>query len=389
MELLFLIFAAITFGYLFFTLIEFILGYRKIKNLSDQVIEDRDLLPQVSILLSVLNEEKSIEAVINSLLNLDYPNLEIIAINDRSTDDTPAILERLQKKHSRLRVHHIDQLPTGWFGKNHALNFASQYARGKWLLFTDADVTMKSDTLLKAMSYALQNKLHHLTIHEHHFREQFWLKVLLLGKYVSYSMVIKPWLIRDPKSKKSLGRGAFNLIEKDAYVNSGAHRAIALECLDDLKLGQLLKKHGYRQDVVDGQDYVEFKWYGSLKEMIVGLEKNSFSFFNYHYALTFLTIAAALLIWIWPIIAVFVCSGVLFWLNAINVGLSIGIYAFIAKEYRLKKFYALFYPVSIGILLYTVWNSALRTYKNKGVVWRGTHYPLAMLRTKVGSSGDV
>ncbi|MHB1948385.1 MAG: glycosyltransferase family 2 protein [Gammaproteobacteria bacterium] len=385
MESLLLIFAAITFGYLFFTLIEFILGFRKIKNLSDQTVEKRDLMPQVSILLSVLNEEKSIETVINSLLNLDYPNLEIIAINDRSTDNTGAILERLQKKHSRLRVYHIDQLPNGWFGKNHALDFASQHAHGKWLLFTDADVTMKSDTLLKAMSYAMQNKLHHLTIHEDHFRKQFWLKVLLLGKYVSYSMVIKPWLIRDPKSKKSLGRGAFNLIEKDAYLKCGAHRAIALECLDDLKLGQLLKKNGYRQDVVDGQDYVEFKWYGSLQEMIVGLEKNSFSFFNYHYVLTFFTIAVALLVWIWPLIAVFVCSGMLFWLNAVNVGLSVAINAFVAKQFRLKKIYALFYPFAMCILLYTVLNSALRTYKNKGVIWRGTHYPLDMLRTKKAS----
>lgn len=379
----FLIISYLIFGFLFFTLIEFIIGFRKIKNLSQQELIDRNSLPKVSILLSVLNEEKSIESVITSLLNLDYPNLEVIAINDRSSDNTPAILERMQKQHSRLHVYHINQLPNGWFGKNHALDFASQYANGEWLLFTDADVTMKKDTLLKSMSYALENKLHHLTIHEDHFRDRFWLNILLLGQYVSYSMTIKPWCIRDPKSKKSLGRGAFNLIEKKAYMQSGAHRAIALECLDDLKLGELLKKNGYRQDVVAGQDYVEFKWYGSLQEMIKGLEKNSFSFFNYNFSLALLAIAGSFLIFIWPLLAIFVCTGIFFWLNIMSVGLTIAIFAYIAKQFRLKKIYAIFYPIAMSILLYTVWNSMIKTYKNRGVIWRGTHYPLEMLRIKV------
>jgi glycosyltransferase involved in cell wall biosynthesis len=380
MELLIITAGLMTLGYLVFTILEFTVGFKKIKNLVDQLEMPLADMPKISIILSALDEEKMIEHAVTSLLNLNYPQLEVITVNDRSSDTTPAILEKLKQQYPNLQVYHIQQLPDGWLGKNHALNFAAAHASGEWLLFTDADVMMKPDTLLKTISYALEKKLDHLTIYEHHLRNQFWLKISLLGNYIAYVMAMKPWRIRYSWSKKSLGHGSFNLIKKSSYEACGGHQAIALECLDDLKLGQLIKRHGFMQDTANGQDYIEREWYASLKDMISGMQKNCFAYFNYQLFTTAGCCGLALFFYIWPLVAVFSYSGIIQYINLINVGLTLVMSVFIAEQFRLKKWYGLFYPAAIAILIYTMWNSVIATYRNKGVIWRGTHYPLKLLR---------
>lgn len=382
MELFLLFIGCFTAGYLFLTAIEFVIGFNKIKNLSKQNIT-RSSLPSISVILTVLNEEKSIENVITALFALDYPALEIIAVNDRSTDATPDILDRLKQKYPQLNVHHIQHLPNGWLGKNHALHMASQLAKGEWILFTDADVIMKKDTLLKTISYVLENNLDHLTIHETHFRDDFWLKISLLGNYMGYILDMKPWRISYSWSKKSLGRGVFNLVNRKSYQACGGHKAIAMECLDDLKLGELIKKNGYKQDIVNAQDYVTFNWYDSLKAMIKGLEKNGFSYFNYRLFRALMNVLFGFAFFVWPVIAAVVFTGLERWINILVITLSMGLTAYVAKQFRIAKRYALFYPVAMLILLYTILNSVFKTYKNKGVIWRGTHYPIEALRNKI------
>ena len=248
MELILPGMAIFTLVYLLLTVIECLIGFHRIKNLSEQDSLPASQLPSVSIIFSALNEETTLEKALLSMLELDYPYLEIIAINDRSTDATPVILEKMQRQHANLHVFHIHQLPDGWLGKNHALQFASQQAKGDWLLFTDADVLMKKPTILKSVSYALENNLDHLTIFDTHRRKQFQLKILLLGSYIGYILATKPWRIRYTWSKKYLGHGAFNLVKKSSYLQCGAHHAIAMECLDDMKLGHLIKSHGFKED---------------------------------------------------------------------------------------------------------------------------------------------
>lgn len=381
METILFIIALLTCIYLLFTIMEFTLGFKKIVNLTNQAALESNKLPSISIIFSALNEEKDIAKALTSLLELNYPQLEIIAINDRSTDKTPEILERFHKEYpTRLRVLHINHLPDGWLGKNHALYFGSQHAKGEWLLFTDADVLMKSDTLTKAMSYVLKNNLDHLTIYENHLRKYFWLKVFYLGHYVTYCMAFKPWRIRYSWSKKYLGHGAFNLINKKSYQQCGGHQAISMECLDDLKFGKLIKEHGFNQDTVDGRDFIEKEWYKSLSDMIHGLKKNSFAFFEYKILPTVIAIIFALLFYIWPLFGAIIFSGPIRWLNIANIFFTFYMSASVAIQFRLKKRYALLYPASITILLYTMLNSVISVYKNKGVIWRGTHYSLKELK---------
>lgn len=382
MESVLFIVALVTCLYLIFTIFEFVFGFNQIKNLALQKSLDRKKLPSLSIVLSALNEEQDIEKALLTLINLDYPQLEIIAINDRSTDKTPEILNQLQTKYSRLKVYHIDKLPKGWFGKNHALDYGAARAQGEWILFTDADVRMRSDTLIKSMSYVLENHIDHLTIYENHCHRKLWLKILMLGLYIVYSVHIKPWRIRYSWSKRSLGHGAFNLVNKKAYQQCGGHASIALECLDDLRLGSLLKSRGFRQDTVDGRDFVEREWYNSLPEMIEGLKKNSFAYYNYRVIPASCDIFFAAVFYIWPLLGAIFFSGPVRSLNLVVIGLMLLISLYVAKQFRLQKRYAFFYPLAVGILIFTIFNSVFSVCKNKGVTWRGTYYPLHAIKGK-------
>jgi glycosyltransferase involved in cell wall biosynthesis len=372
--------AALTGIYLVYTLVEFLIGFKSIKNLKEQQILPTAKLPTISIIFSALNEENEIEAAVMSLLHIDYPHVEIIAINDRSNDNTAEILNSLKKRYSQLTVLHIEQLPTGWFGKNHALYYGSQHATSDWLLFTDADVIMKPETLSRAISYAIEHDCQHLTICENHVQSTFWLKILLLAHYLTYSISFKPWRIRYRWSKRSLGHGAFNLVNKITYDSCGSHQAIALECLDDLKLGALIKSQGFKQDTVDGRDFVQRKWYQSLPDMIEGWKKNTFAYFEYKLLPLTCSSIFAVVFLIWAVICIMVFYGLLQWISIVDVCLMLLISTHVCKHFRMPIHYAIFYPLAIIILLYAVWNSVFAIYRQNGVVWRGTHYPLDTLR---------
>src|SRR5688572_9570592 len=129
-ELMLTVTAVVTCIYLIVTVIEFLKGFKQIKNLIDQIVLPRDQLPSISIVFSALNEQHDIKAALTSMLKLDYPRLEIIAINDRSTDQTPAILDELAAQYPELHIRHISELPNGWFGKNHALQIGAEMAAG-------------------------------------------------------------------------------------------------------------------------------------------------------------------------------------------------------------------------------------------------------------------
>lgn len=374
--------AALLSFYLLALSLEFFLGFNLLKNLSAQIVLPREQLPSVSIIVSALNEEKSIQAALTSMLQQNYADFEVIVLNDRSTDKTPEMIEALAKQFSNLKVKHITTLPENWLGKNHALNLGSSLAKGEWLLFTDADTMMKPDTLSKSLSYALENDLDHLTIYENHVRKTFWLKVLMLGSYLGYSIHYKPWRARFSWSKKSLGHGAFNLVKKSVYQHCGGHKSIAHECLDDMKLGALLKNNGYKQDTVNGKDYVEREWYDSLPNMIAGFKKNAFAIYDYRFLPMFCYSFLTILFIVLPFFGVFFSSGLTFWLSVINIGLMLALSAYIAAQFRLPKRFALLYPFSMLLLLYTLWNSAFSVFSNAGIEWRGTHYPLQALRGK-------
>ncbi len=382
METVLLLVAIGTFCYLIPTTIETLLGLKKLVNLRSQPLPDPASLPSVSIILSALNEEKEIENALISLLNINYPALEVIAVDDRSTDNTFAKMQKLKERYPQLQTLQIKTLPEKWFGKNHALHVAAQQARGDWLLFTDADVDMKPDLLSKAMGYISDKRIDHLTIYEYHPSTTFWRNVFLFGVYLTYTLFYRPWRIRHAWSKKACGHGIFNLVNKKVYHSCGGHQTIAMECLDDMKLGELIKTNGFKQDTVDGRDYLQREWYGTLPDAIEGMRKNTAAFGDYKLGPVVLGVTFFFIFYTWPAISLFFCSGAIFWINLLNVLLLLCIALSVAKHFRVNFWYAFIFPVSILLLDYFMWDSFRKVYKDKGVFWRGTLYPIEEIRSR-------
>ncbi len=389
MTIIALIMTVILSVHLIYSMLEFWLGYKSIKNLTCQTSLPPSQLPSVSIIFSALNEEENLAQALTTMLNLDYPQLEIIAINDRSSDQTGSILENFSKKFFNLRVIHIKKLSDNWLGKNHAMYLGAKKASGEWLLFTDADVLMDRQLLMKAMSYVIEQRIDHLTIYEKHLSKPFGLKILLLGSYAMYCYFLKPWRIRYKWSKKHLGHGAFNLVNKQAYQQAGTYRAIAMECLDDIRLGKLLKDGGFQQDIVKGHDYIQREWYSSLSAMIHGFSKNSYAYVDYNFQAMLLGVIFIFFYYFWPFMAVLFFSGPIFWINLLNIVLAFCFSILIAKQFHLSKMYAVFYPLSIILIIYTTIYSAFLTCKNNGIYWRGTHYSLKKLHNKPSPADTI
>ena len=140
------------------------LADRRMERLEHVSPLEGDALPSVSVIIPACDEEQGIASALTSVLTLDYPNLEIIVLNDRSSDATPQILDRMAAEDPRLRVIHISELPAGWLGKNHALHLGAAQAKGEYLLFTDADVHMAPDTLRRAAARMQVHQLDQLCL---------------------------------------------------------------------------------------------------------------------------------------------------------------------------------------------------------------------------------
>ena len=336
--------------------------------------------PRVSVIFAARNEERGVEQAVASLLRQDYPNCEVIAVNDRSTDGTAAILDRMVGGNDRLRVVSVSDLPRGWLGKNHALHLGASRASGEFLVFTDADVVMEPTVLSRAVHYALQHGIDHLAISPHAEMRGFLLNALFGMFALSFNWFVQPWKARDPKSPKHIGIGAFNLVRASVYRALGGHEPIRMRPDDDVKLGKLIKSRDYRQDFLVGGTLISVEWYGSLRAMIGGLTKNMFAGLDYRVSAAAGSIAALLLVYVWPFFALVVTSGSVRAVNALVVLAVLAAFAVAAGYMNIPRACALALPLAGLMLAWIILRSTAVTLWNGGIEWRGTRYPLKELR---------
>ncbi|HSC72497.1 MAG TPA: glycosyltransferase family 2 protein, partial [Candidatus Methylomirabilis sp.] len=237
--------------------------------------------PPVSVIVPARNEAQSLPRSIPSLVGQSYPDLEVILLDDRSTDGTGRVIESLARAHPGLKVIRIAILPEGWVGKTHALWVGSERARGDWLLFTDADVVFHPQCLEAAVAYAEVHRLDHLVVIPRVETVGFWETTLVSCFGLLFSLAQRPWQASDPRSSASIGIGAFNLVRRSAYLAIGTHRALANAVVDDLALGKRVKQAGLRQAVVRGEPLIRVRWQVGLSGVVSGLEKNAFAGMEY------------------------------------------------------------------------------------------------------------
>src|SRR5712671_6088077 len=290
--------------------------------------------PRVSILFAARDEEEKLPAALVTLMEIDYPDLEVIAVDDRSQDSTGRILDEFAAAHPRLRVVHITQLPSGWLGKPHALQKAYEASTGDWLLFTDADVCFKPDVLRRAITLAAQHNLDHLSLLCDIEVIGFWEKLLVTFFGFVFQIATDPYRVSNPHSYFYVGIGAFQMVKRSAYEASGTHRRLAMEVLDDMKLGKIVKRSGFRSGVGIAQDRVAVRWHAGLGNLIRGVTKNFFAGAGYNVGIVALGIAGLFLIDVAPFLGIFLGHGWIRMFAAIAVAMALSFHAAVAHTMR-------------------------------------------------------
>ena len=354
-------------------------GNRRLRRLATLTAPVPAAWPRVSLVIAARNEGATVGAAVPTMLALDYPDLELIAVNDRSEDNTGAVLDRLAAADPRLRVVHIRELPAGWMGKNHALHTGAEQATGDWILFTDADIHFAPDALRRAIAYARAQSIDHLAAVPQLSEHGHLLGICVNAFSFAFTVGIRPWRIPDPRSPAHGGVGAFNLVRTTTYRKLGGHKRLRLRPDDDIKLGKVMKGGGF-SELVLGAGVLSVAWYDSVGAMVRGLTKNAYAGADYRFWVPPLAAAALAVGYLWPVAALVFTRGDAWWLNAGSVVVMLGLGCDQTRFAGGRRWHGLFLPLGMTVFAYILLRSQAVTHWTHGITWRGTHYPLYELK---------
>jgi hypothetical protein len=342
-----------------------------------------DDCPPISILFAARDEEEKLPAALATLMEIDYPRLEVIAVDDRSQDATGRILDEFAAAHPGLRVVHVTELPPGWLGKPHALQKAYEASSGEWLLFTDADVRFKADLLRRAIAMVKTGNLDHLTLLCDVEMIGFWETVLITFFGLGFHLGTEPGRVSDARSSRYVGVGAFQLLRRSAYEASGTHRRLAMEVVDDMKLGKIVKQAGFRSCCGVAQDFVAVRWHAGVGNLVRGVTKNFFAGAGYSLGLVVVQLAGLMMMNVLPFVGVVFAHGWIRLFCAIAVVIAVCFQAGVAIVMRVSPLYALTHPLGGLLFCYMLLRSTVVTLWQGGIIWRDTFYPLEELKRGV------
>jgi hypothetical protein len=356
------------------------IGMLKLPRLEDVAVPAAPRL-RVSVLVAARNEAARLPRAMAGLLAQDYANYEVVAVDDRSGDATPQILDDLAGP--KLKVVHVKRLPPGWLGKPHALQTAYEHSTGEWLVFTDADVWFAPDLLSRVVALAEQRALDHVTLlcpmEMHGFGEKVAVNYWTLG----FLLAFEPWRVANPRSKRFLGVGAFQMVRRAAYQAIGTHRRLAMEVVDDMKLGMLIKQAGLRSAVALADERMSLRWQEGLGNVVRGLTKNAFAAGGYRLRTMLVYILGLLAFSILPFAAAGFASGTARALALAACAAAVASQMLTAHGNRISLLYGFTHPLGAAIMVYILARSTAVTLWRGGVTWRGTFYPLDELRKGV------
>ena len=355
-------------------------GSRRIRRLADAPPVAATAAPTVSVIVAARDEASHVRAALTSLLAQKYPGLEVVFVNDRSTDATGTIADEIALTHRALRVRHVTALPDGWLGKNHALEAGASEASGEFLLFTDADVMFAPDTIARAMTIVAAGRLDHLAVIPGITSPSAFVRWSVGSFSIFFTLFTRSWLVDDPSSRASIGIGAFNLVRASSYQSAGGHTRIRLRPDDDLVLGRLLKSRGARAAVCRGPGTVEVDWYPSVAALVRGMEKNAYAGMNYRLWAAVLSCAGLL-----AHAALFVCPLFLHgWWRVVGLtelAVIVSTTAVCAGLVGQPPACAFLQPVAVLLMAFAQTRAVAITLWRGGIEWRGTFYSLASLRS--------
>ena len=339
--------------------------------------------PLISVIVPACNEEDKIEGTLRSLLATEGVRIEIIAVDDRSTDGTGARMDAVAAEMSggkhTLRVIHIKELPAGWMGKVHAMARAAEMATSPWLLFTDGDVWFAPQALRLSVGYGEEAKADHVVLALTLEYKSAVEEAAFAAFQAQSQWSVRLWKVADPKTRDFFGAGGFSMVRREVYEQLGGFAGMRMEVVEDLVLAFKIKRAGYRQRVAVGPGLVRLHWNHGALGMVSLLEKNGFAALRYRVgfaAFAFVGLTVEILL---PLVAI--ASGG--WTMVAGLLTYVGIAGVIAanrKANQASVWTAVLFAPATAVFLYALVRSMVLTLRRNGVVWRGTLYPLDELR---------
>ena len=344
--------------------------------------------PLLSVCIPARNEARNIRACVEAVLAQDYPNFEVIVLDDCSTDSTPTILAELAARDSRLRPIRGSDLPTGWAGKPYALHQASAAARGPWLCFIDADTFISPVTLSSCCARALETDADLFTIMTFQFMGSFWEKVVMPLVMTGLSVGFSPRKVNDPQRRDAIANGQFILIKRAVYDAIGGHESVKDSIVEDKAIAEQTKWNGYRLIVADGMQIAHTRMYTSLPEMWEGWTKNIYLGLRDQPSLTalgvfgaFLCVIVSLVLPAWPLLGFLWYFNAGSWMAATVIIESILLWAYmiyarskIAEKMKISRWYAFTTPLGAAVFGAMMFASTWKVLSRTGVMWKGRVY---------------
>lgn len=355
--------------------------------------------PLISVCIPARNEETNIRRCVEAALRQDYPNLEVIVLDDRSTDSTSKILHDLTMESAsslsvvkgRAHALHVvsgSDLPEGWAGKPHALYQAASVARGQWLCFVDADTFLAPNALSSVFAKAVETEADLFTVMTRQILGSFWERTVMPLVMTALTVGFSPRKINDPKRRDAVANGQFIFIKRSIYDLIGGHERIKDQIVEDKALSENVKWNGHRLVVADGMQVVSTRMYTSLAAMWEGWTKNIYLGLRDHLSMLLLgafgatlALIAALFLPVWPILGLtwyandggwmalaVVAEALLVW------GYLIYIRSIVAREMGISRWYAFTTPLGAAVFAAMMLTSAWKVISGQGVTWRGRKY---------------
>jgi chlorobactene glucosyltransferase len=344
------------------------------------VIED-SLLPFVSVLVPARNEELNIKNILTSLLNQNYPDYEVIVLNDHSEDATGKIITEIKEKFPQLKVLNGKPLPEEWTGKCYACIQLYEKSKGEFILFTDADTTHKPDSLRRSVTISLERNADMLTIFPEMTMISFAEKIMMPMLWFTILLLL-PFYFVDKKGfvKFSVGMGPFMMFRRTAYEKIGGHYGVKNAIVEDVWLARKIKEHDLKLIVEDGYEMLSVRMYRNFGEIWRGFSKNIFAGFQFSSFSLFIVNLFYILLFFLPFMLFFIELSLSSGSNYVLILLSIQIIILylarilISIRFRLGIISTILHPLG-AISVPAVAANSWRWIKfGKGAQWKGRVY---------------
>lgn len=339
--------------------------------------------PLVSILVPARNEEHRVLAdCIRSILAQDYGRFEVIAVDDRSTDETGAILKSLAKSDERLHVIEGEELPRGWLGKPYAMQQALARARGEWILATDADMIFEPSALRTALEHVVEAKGDALTLIPRFEAGSFWERVMIPTWMWVFLMFLVFYRVDDAKTDRAAAIGGFFLVRRTVFDRLGGYETLKDEVMEDVRLAEMIKWSGASLLIHHAPALIRTRMYTTFSEMWECSCKNWFSGMNFSLPFALSTVASMYLGAVAPplialVLAIALAMGARadLWLWFIPAALTwllqVLVMARLSRRSEVSPLYALTAPLGVAVLYAMLFDSTMRITTGRGVTWKG------------------